>query len=104
MKLYNKLVRDRIPEVIEASGRSCECRILEQGEFMRCLDEKLMEELKEYHASGEVEELADMIEVILAIASEKGTSLEELELIRLKKKETRGGFEKRLFLISVTNQ
>jgi predicted house-cleaning noncanonical NTP pyrophosphatase (MazG superfamily) len=101
MKVYNKLIRDRIPEVIEANGKTCEYRVLRQEEFLRCLGEKLLEELKEYQASGDVEELADMVEVILAIVKEKGVSPVGFEQIRLDKREKRGGFEERLFLVSV---
>lgn len=101
MKVYNKLVRDRIPEIIEYTGQSCKYRTLQLEEFLRCLDEKLLEELKEYQASGEIEELADMFEVMLAIMMAKNVSLEQFEQIRGAKKKQRGGFERRLFLESV---
>ena len=100
MKIYNKLIRDRIPEIIEASGKTCRVRILEEKEYLQELNRKLTEELKEYQESGELEELADLVEIVYAIAEHKGSSIEEFERIRQNKREKRGGFEKRLFLES----
>ena len=59
-KIYNKLVRDRIPEIIEADGRKCETVILSDEEYIAALDKKLSEELAEYLESGSLEELADL--------------------------------------------
>lgn len=103
MKIYNKLIRDRIPEIIETSGKTCSVHTLDSKEYINELNKKLTEELKEYQESGELEELADIMEVIYAIAQFKGSSIEELEKIRQEKKEKRGGFEKRMFLESVSN-
>lgn len=100
MIVYNKLVRDRIPEIIESTGRTCECRVLEPDEFLAALDAKLGEELKEYNESGDIEELADLMEVLYAIVGCKGMSTEEFEKLRLSKREKRGGFDERLLLIS----
>ena len=61
---YNKLVRDRIPEIIEASGKRCEYSILSGDAYLHMLDEKLNEELAEYQDSKSMEELADLLEVI----------------------------------------
>ncbi len=66
---YNKLVRDRIPEIIEASGKRCVCSTLSDEEYLAKLDEKLNEELAEYQESKSMEELADLLEVIRAVAS-----------------------------------
>lgn len=101
MKIYNKLIRDRIPEIIEEDGNECEIRVLGDKEYREELNKKLQEELKEYYESGEVEELADIAEILYTIAKHKGVSAEEFESIRIKKAEKRGGFEKQLFLISV---
>ena len=100
MAVYNKLVRDRIPEIIEVHGETPIVRVLEQDEYTRALRQKLGEEVAEFLESGDAEELADIMEVVLALASAGGTSHEQLESIRLAKREARGGFEKRLFLIT----
>lgn len=101
MKIYNKLIRDKIPEIIEQDGNDCEIRVLNDHEYLAELNKKLQEELKEYYESGEVEELADLAEIIYAIAKHKGVDPQEFDSIRRKKAEKRGGFEKKLFLISV---
>jgi len=93
-KIYNKLVRDRIPEIIEASGKTCVTEILSNEAYLSMLDAKLDEELAEYHKDPSIEELADLLEVIRACAAARGYSVEILEAIRQKKAETRGGFKK----------
>lgn len=98
---YHKLVRDRIPEIIEASGKTCSCRILSDGEYLEMLDEKLNEELAEYQESKSMEELADLMEVIRAAAKARGSSIEEVEKICREKAEKRGGFEKKILLEEV---
>ena len=98
MKRHNKLVRDRIPEIIEQSGRSCRWRILDDDEYLRCLDAKLEEELAEYLADGSLEELADLLEVLCAAAQARGCSREQLEELRQRKAGERGGFLGRVFL------
>ena len=100
-KGYNKLVRDRIPEIIEASGNTCKTEILPDSEYIRMIDRKLDEELSEYHKDESIEELADLLEVIRAAAVARGYSVEELEQIRAKKAAERGGFEGRIKLIEV---
>ncbi len=99
MKKYNKLVRDRIPEIIEASGNRCKTKILSDKEYLTMLDAKLNEEIAEYQQDKSLEELADVLEVIRAITVARGHSLEELERIRIKKAQQRGSFEKKIFLI-----
>ena len=100
-KAYNKLVRDRIPEIIESSGKSCTTEILSVGDYLRMLDAKLDEELEEYHKDQNIEELADLLEVIHAAAIARGYTLEDLEQIRAEKAAKRGGFEKRILLKEV---
>ena len=100
-RIYNKLVRDRIPEIIQASGGSCTTEILSDKDYLRMLDAKLDEELAEYHRDQNVEELADLMEVIRAAASARGCGPEELERIRAKKAAERGGFERRILLKEV---
>ncbi|MBQ2669122.1 MAG: nucleoside triphosphate pyrophosphohydrolase [Clostridia bacterium] len=99
---YNKLVRDRIPEIIEASGNSCVTNILSDDAYLRMIDAKLDEELAEYHKDQNIEELADLIEVIYAAAIARGHTLEELEKARAEKAEKRGGFRKKILLVEVT--
>ena len=64
IKTYHKLVRDRIPEIIESDGKTCVCETLSDEEYIRLLDEKLNEELAEYQESKSLEELADLLEVM----------------------------------------
>ena len=98
---YNKLVRDRIPEIIEADGKCCTTRILSDEEYLRFVDAKLVEELAEYAKGRNIEELADLLEVIRAAAAARGSSIEEVEAIRARKAEKRGGFDKKVLLIEV---
>ena len=98
---YNKLVRDRIPEIIESSGKSCTTEILFAEEYLRMIDAKLDEELAEYHKDQHIEELADLLEVIRAAATARGYTIEDLERVRAEKAVKRGGFEKRFLLKEV---
>ena len=99
---YHKLVRDHIPEIIESSGKRCVCSTLSDEEYLANLDEKLNEELVEYQESKSMEELADLLEVIRAVAVARGSSIEEVEAIRQAKASKRGGFEKKILLTEVT--
>ena len=96
---YNKLVRDHIPEIIEKSGNRCVTEILSDEEYTEMLDKKLDEELAEYHKDKNVEELADLLEVIYACAQARGFSLEELENVRAAKADKRGAFKDKILLI-----
>lgn len=100
--VYHKLVRDRIPQIIEASGNTCTTRVLAQAEYLTMLDEKLNEELAEYQQSKSAEELADLLEVMQAVTEARGCTWEEVERIRLEKRTKRGGFEGRILLEEVT--
>lgn len=100
-KEYNKLVRDKIPEYIEADGKACEIEVLLADEYIKMVDAKLDEELAEYHQEQNLEELADLLEVIYAATTARGYSVEELEKLRAKKADERGGFEKKIFLKKV---
>lgn len=101
VKPYHKLVRDRIPEIIEASGKSCVTEILSDADYLELLDAKLDEELAEYHKDQNVEELADLLEVIYAAAKARGYTLEQLEVVRAEKASKRGAFEKKILLKEV---
>ena len=99
---YDKAIRDKIPEIIQKDGHSCSVKTLSNEEFLEHLEKKLSEEVAEYQNDKNPEELADILEVIYRIAQLKGVSKEELEKIRIKKSEERGGFEKNLFLIDTS--
>lgn len=97
---YNKLVRDRIPEMIRAQGETPHTRILEQEEYTACLEAKLDEEVEEFHRDRNLEELADILEVVYALAEDLGHTRQDLEAVYARKHEARGGFRDRIFLIS----
>lgn len=101
-KTYNKLVRDKIPNVINAQGNNCTTRTLESKEFVTCLNAKLLEEMQEFLSNNDIEELVDIYEVMLAILDERGVSLETFEELREKKMQARGAFKEKIFLESVT--
>ena len=98
---YNKLVRDRIPDIIEASGKTCVTEILSEETYLRMVDAKLDEELAEYHSDQTIEELADLLEVIYAAAMARGYTLEQLESVRAAKAEKRGAFANKILLKEV---
>ena len=102
MTKYHKAVRDKIPEIIKKDGYTCNVKTLSDEKFLVEIEKKLSEEIVEYQNDKKPEELADIIEVIYRIAKLKGISKEELEKIRVKKIEERGGFEKNLFLIETS--
>ena len=101
-KIYNKLVRDKIPEIIEADNKTCLMEILSDKKYIEMLDKKLNEEILEYQESKDIEELADMLEVMRAIVVARGYSVEELEKIRKEKADKRGGFDKKILLKEVS--
>ena len=98
MKIYNKLVRDKITEIIEADGRVAKYKILDDNEYRQELNKKLQEEVKEYLEDNNVEELADIVEVIYGILNSMNVSIKEFEKIRINKQEKRGAFEKKIYL------
>jgi len=104
IKVYNKAIRDKIPEIIESSGSSCLIEVLDDEKFVEELVLKLEEEIEELKESRSIEELCDLIEIAYRIAKLNGVSNEELEKIREKKNVDRGKFEKNLFLIQVNEE
>ena len=100
MKSYNKAIRDKIPEIIQKDGKSCDFKKLSDDEFLVQLEKKLYEEIEEYTQSKSIEELVDLLEIIERIAEWKGTTVSKLFEIKNQKIEKRGKFEKNLFLIS----
>ena len=95
---YDKLVRDNIPEIIKRDGKSAKIHIADDVEYDKRLKEKLLEEANEYAASGDPEELADVLEVVYAIAIKKGIHKVQLESMVQKKRNEKGSFEKRIVL------
>ena len=100
-KVYEKLVRDNIPDIIKKSGKDCVIEIMDDVEYVEELNKKLAEEVDEYLSSGSIEEIADIMEVIYSILEVKNISFEEVEKLRMEKREKRGGFNNRIKLVKV---
>ncbi|ADF39660.1 nucleoside triphosphate pyrophosphohydrolase [Priestia megaterium] len=103
MPTYNKLVRDKIPMIIEQSGKTFKSRVLQREEYQHELTKKAKEELQEYieaptHQEA-IEELADLLEVMHALAAVHGTTPEQLEKVREEKAKERGKFDDRVYLV-----
>ena len=101
MEKYNKLVRDKIPSIITNNGEIPVTRILNDEEYKIELERKLYEEYQEVINSNDkdrLEELADMIEVIKALANLEGKNLQDIILIAEQKREKRGGFKDKIYL------
>ena len=104
MKTYNKLVRDKIPEIISKDNRKAITKILNDEEYLNELNKKLKEEVSEYFEDNNVEELADIVEVIYGILNAKNVTVEEFENIRKTKVEKRGAFQEKIFLEKVIEE
>lgn len=100
-QVYNKLVRDYIPDIIKENGACPVTEILGDNEFKAMLDKKLVEEVEEYLKDDNVEELADIMEVLLAILRFKNITTLEFGNVVKDKKDKKGGFERRIFLKEV---
>ena len=101
MPSYKKLVRDNIPEIIQASGGEPVIRILGEKEYLEELVKKLKEEVAEFEEDHSIEELGDIKEVLIAIREALGVRAGELEDIRRKKATKNGRFKKRIYLEGV---
>ena len=101
MGVYNKLVRDKIPEIIEANGDKPTYETLKDDRYLSELNKKLIEEANEFIEANDPEELADLMEVVYAIATLKNIDLNQVEEIRKQKALKRGAFNKKIFLKSV---
>lgn len=103
MPVHNKLVRDKIPSIIMQSGKSCLTKVLSQDEYVAELKIKLLEEAEEYKNASDkesaLEELADVLELLHALAATHEATLEEVEKIRARKAEERGSFAERVYLV-----
>ena len=103
-KIYNKLVRDKIPEIIKLDGKSPITRVLNEEEYKYALKKKILEEaleVSESNDSNELEELADILEVIMALIKIDGKELKDILEIAKTKHEKRGGFEDKIYLEKV---
>ncbi len=103
-RIYNKLVRDNIPNIIKSKGETPVTRILSEDEYKNELEKKLYEEYKEVlEASGSdrIEELADMLEIISALAKIESKTLDDIILVAEQKNEKRGAFNEKIFLEKV---
>ena len=96
---YQKLVRDKIPQIIRNAGDLPITRVLDDEEYLVCLENKLDEEVSEFHKDNNTEELADILEVVYALAEANGYSREELNRLCSEKRAERGGFHDRIFLV-----
>lgn len=105
MPVYNKLVRDKIPQIIEASGKTCTTRNLAPREHLGEIKNKMQEEVLEFQQAANekdaIEELADILELVHSALDVYGVSYEELEAVRQQKKDKRGGFAEGVYLIEV---
>lgn len=98
---YKKLVRDRIPEIVQCTGQSCITETLSDDEYLYMIDAKLDEKLAEYHKDQSIEALADLLEVIYTAAKARGYTLDQLETVRAEKAAKYGAFNKKFLLKSV---
>ena len=102
--LYCKLVRDNIPQIIEKSGKHALVETLSDKDYEIFLERKLDEEVNEYHDSKDPEELADILEIIIALAKIKGCNFSDLVDLQTQKADEKGGFLKKILLIAVTEK
>jgi len=101
MKVYNKLVRDNIPAIIESTGKKFTCHVASDEEYREKLKEKLLEEVNEFQEEPCLEEMADIFEVFSTLLYVMGFSKEELEQRADEKNQKRGAFDSRIILESV---
>ena len=98
-RIYNKLVRDKIPDIIKSKGEDCKFEVLNDEDYKDFLDKKLNEEVAEYQSSKSLSELADIIEVVYTIAKTRGFTQEQMEELRILKKKSKGDYSKGILLI-----
>ena len=96
---YNKLVRDKIPENIDSeNGRKSKYRILNDDEYLKELNKKVIEEANEFVEENSIEELGDLMEVLNAIMKLKGYKMEDVNTAMKKKVDKKGSFNDRIYL------
>lgn len=98
MSLYNKLVRNKVPEVLEQEGKKYVIQYAEKEKMLDLLKDKLKEEAREFFQDDSLEKLADIVEVVFSLANELGYSEEEVLVKRTEKREEKGGFEEGIVL------
>ena len=102
MPVYHKLVRDLIPQMIEATGKTCVTSRLEPNAHLEEIKTKMQEEALEFQeATSREEELADILELVHTALAIYGVTYEQLEQVRVQKREQRGGFSQGIYLIEV---
>jgi len=101
MKIYNKLVRDRIPEIIKERGKRYRVHTAGEKEYLHLLRRKIEEEVEEFYENPVAEEMGDILEVVEALMEYHGLDREVVERVKNEKKEKRGGFEKKIILEGV---
>ena len=108
MTTYNKLIRDRIPDMLEKAGTKFHVEVLNQDRYILELKKKLSEEIIEYQEAADdnmaLEELADLLEVIHALAPIHGSTINEVEQIRMSKMEEEGSYDGKIYLTDVENE
>lgn len=102
--VYNKLVRDNIPKIIKEHGNTAKTSILSDEDYKKHLNLKLLEETNEYLDSGEIVELADIVEVVRAILDFEGVAFEEIDCLRKEKADSNGRFKEKIFLEEFISQ
>lgn len=102
MKFYDKLVRDRIPEIIESSGNKCDIEVVSDEVALEYLYKKLEEEVSELLEDKNLDEIADVMEVLFAIGEKYGYNEKDILSRRIEKRYNRGGFEKNIILKSTS--
>ncbi|MBR6504461.1 MAG: nucleoside triphosphate pyrophosphohydrolase [Clostridia bacterium] len=101
---YNKLIRDKNVEIIEKKGCKVTYEVLNDKRYREELDKKLKEEVNEYLEAYDIEEMADVMEVIYAMLDYTGVTMEEVEKIRLEKQNRKGGFKNKIYLKDVEEE
>jgi predicted house-cleaning noncanonical NTP pyrophosphatase (MazG superfamily) len=113
LPIYNKLVRDKIPAIVEQNGKRANYTVLGQAEYVDALRQKFTEEWAEYveaanaekmSPSQAVEELADLLEILYSLARIHGADEHELHRVCQQKREERGGFSERIWLVEVRDE
>ncbi|HBY21211.1 MAG TPA: phosphoribosyl-ATP pyrophosphohydrolase [Clostridiales bacterium] len=99
--VYNKLIRDKIPEIMEAKGLEFTTHIAINEEYEEMLYKKIYEEVLEFKENKSIEEMADLFEVVYAICDLYKIDLDKLENVRIKKRDERGAFKERIILKKV---
>lgn len=102
--IYNKLVRDKIPEVIQKSGKTCETKVIDGEALKEALVAKLKEEVAEFEEAHSMEEMADILEVLEGICKFHHWDMEEVLKVKSEKRDKRGGFEQGIMLLETNDK